>query len=196
MQRECRGCHTFEESSWASHISSSTFSLRPCKDLLEEIESLSSSGLTMLYRIPDDPFWPSTLSSFSNMTPGESTICRSHSSSTPSYILAAPQRYTPMTHTSPKIENKNSPGTTLACLSVLIRLLLPTLVGEANDAEGDAPCRAWFVRLEEAEKCRGRARFQFWTLMLTRRAEWERQSCVAEQAWAFSCSTVYSMLQH
>ena len=27
-----------------------------------------------------------------------------------------------------------------------------TLVGEANDTDGDALCRAWFVRLEEVEQ--------------------------------------------
>jgi hypothetical protein len=53
-------------------------------------------------------------------------------------------------------------------------------VGEANDADGDALRCARFVRLEEAEQCRGRARCQVRTLMRTRRAEWERRSCVAE----------------
>jgi hypothetical protein len=33
-------------------------------------------------------------------------------------------------------------------LGVLIRLLLPTLVGETNDSDGDALRRTRFVRLE------------------------------------------------
>jgi hypothetical protein len=55
-----------------------------------------------------------------------------------------------------------------------------TDVGEANDADGDALRRARFVRLEEAEQCRSRARCQVRTLMRTRRTERERRSCVAE----------------
>jgi hypothetical protein len=78
------------------------------------------------------------------------------------------------------IQPRETRQRTLARLSVLIRLLLPTLVGEANDADGEALRRARFVRLEEAEQCRGRARCRVRTLMRTRRAEWERRSCVAE----------------
>ena len=63
---------------------------------------------------------------------------------------------------------------------MLIRVLLPTLVGEANDADGDALRRARFVRLEEVEQCRGHARCQVRTPMRTRRAEWERRSRAAE----------------
>ena len=53
-------------------------------------------------------------------------------------------------------------------------------VGKANDADGDVLRRARFVRLEEAEQCRGRARRQVRTLMRTRRAEWGHRNCVAE----------------
>jgi hypothetical protein len=62
----------------------------------------------------------------------------------------------------------------------LIRPPLPTLVGEANDADGYALRRARSVHVEESEQCRGCARCQIRTLMQTRRAEWERRSCVAE----------------
>ena len=53
-------------------------------------------------------------------------------------------------------------------------------VGKANDADGGTLRRARFVRLEEVDQCRGRARRQVCTLVRTRRAEWERRSCVAE----------------
>lgn len=50
---------------------------------------------------------------------------------------------------------------------------LPTLVGEADDADGDALRRAWFVRLEEEveHQCRDRARCQVPTPVRTRRLE-------------------------
>jgi hypothetical protein len=54
------------------------------------------------------------------------------------------------------------------------------LAGKAIDADGDDLRRARFVRLEEAEQCRGHARCQVCTLMWTRRAEWERLGRVAE----------------
>ena len=58
-----------------------------------------------------------------------------------------------------------------------------------NDAtrNGDALRRARFVRLEEAEQCRSRARCQVRTLMQTYRAEWARRNCVAGRR----CSSHY-----
>ena len=53
-------------------------------------------------------------------------------------------------------------------------------VREANDTDGDALRRARFVRLEEAEQCRGRARGQVSALMRTRGTERERRSQMAE----------------
>jgi hypothetical protein len=70
---------------------------------------------------------------------------------------------------------------TLAHLSVLIRLLLPTLGKPTTptvtlcDALG-----LYALRSLGGEQCRGRARRQVRTLMRTRRAEWERRGCVAE----------------
>ena len=62
----------------------------------------------------------------------------------------------------------------------LIRWLLPTPVGEANDTDDETLHRARFVRFE-AKQCRGRAGYQVRTLLMrARRAEWERRSCVAE----------------
>jgi hypothetical protein len=56
----------------------------------------------------------------------------------------------------------------------------PADIREADDADGDALCRAWFVRLEEAEQRRCGARGEVRALMRACGAEGERWGCVAE----------------
>ena len=141
-----------------------------------EIGSSTSSGWTTLRRSTDDSFWPWMVSSTSNMTPGELTTRRPRSS----WIDCNP--FTTTRHASSKKKELLLLFSTTTHLGPFegINQTAFADVGKVNDADGDALRRARFVRLEETEQCRGRARRQIRTLMRTRRAEWERRSCVVE----------------
>jgi hypothetical protein len=123
-------------------------------------------GLTTMGRSTDDSFWPWVLSSSSNMRPGESTIRRPRSSQTGCNSLvcpAAPQRHTPsprrcMRHQNgKKISTQGNTTTHLGPFEGVDQTAFAD-IGEANDTDGDTLHCARFVRLGEADECRGGAR--------------------------------------